>query len=146
VVVYPPVLNRILHFALVRLKRPVFELRMSYPRILRILGIYFIDWTIQGLGCFLLINAFYPLPLSRLPMLLGGYAVSWMLGFLVLVAPAGLGVREGIYTVVLRSVMPEPVAIISALVTRVWMTCSELLMAGICLPVIARRRKNVPQA
>jgi uncharacterized membrane protein YbhN (UPF0104 family) len=143
---YPPLLNRILSFALTRLRRPVFRLEMSYLQILGTVGLYLLDWLIQGLGCFILINSFYPLPLGKLPVLLGGYAMSWMLGFLVLVAPAGLGVREGIYTIILRTVMPEPVAIISALITRVWMTVSELVMAGVCLPVVLRRRKNAPQA
>jgi len=145
VAVYPPVLNRIIRFGLARLKRPLFELRMSYPRILRILGLYVLDWALQGACCFLLINSFYPMPLSRLPILLGGYAMSWMLGFLVLIAPAGLGIREGVYTLILRTVLPEPIAIVSALVTRVWMTVSEVLMAGVCLPFVARRRKNVEE-
>ena len=140
--VYPPILNRIIHSALARLKRPLFQLQMSYPRVLGILVLYALDWALQGVCCFVLINSFYPLPLSRLPVLLGGYAMSWMLGFLVLIAPAGLGIREGVYTVILRTVMPEPIAIVSALITRVWMTISEAVMAGISLPLVARRRKN----
>ena len=145
VAVYPPILNWIIRFALARLRRPVFELRMSYPRILRILVLYVLDWALQGACCFVLINSFYPMPLSRLPVLLGGYAMSWMLGFLVLIAPAGLGIREGVYTIILRTVMPEPIAIVSALVTRVWMTVSEVLMAGVSLPFVTRRRKNAEE-
>ncbi|MBM3332000.1 UPF0104 family protein [candidate division WOR-3 bacterium] len=146
VAVYPPILNRIIRFGLARLKRPLFELRMSYPRILRILALYVLDWALQGACCFALINSFYPMPLSKLPILLGGYAMSWMLGFLVLIAPAGLGIREGVYTIILRTVLPEPIAIVSALVTRVWMTVSEVLMAAVCLPFVARRRKNAEEA
>ena len=145
VCIYPPVLNRILRFFLLRLKRPVFELRMSYWQILRTVGVYFIDWTLQGTACFILISSFYPLPLARLPVLIGGYAMSWMLGFLVLIAPAGLGVREGVYTVILQTVVPAPIAIISALVTRVWMAISELVMAGLCLPLVTRRRKHAQE-
>lgn len=145
VAVYPPILNRIIRFTLARLKRPLFELRMSYPRILRILVLYVLDWALQGACCFVLISSFYPMPLSRLPVLLGGYAMSWMLGFLVLIAPAGLGIREGVYTIILKTVMPEPIAIVSALVTRVWMTVSEVVMAGVSLPFVARRRKNAEE-
>jgi hypothetical protein len=145
VAVYPPILNRIIRFTFTRLKRPLFELRMSYPRILRILALYALDWALQGACCFVLINSFYPLPLSTLPILLGGYAMSWMLGFLVLIAPAGLGIREGIYTIILRTVMPEPIAIISALVTRVWMTISEIMMAGVSLPFVVHWRKNAEE-
>jgi uncharacterized membrane protein YbhN (UPF0104 family) len=142
-VVAPPILNRLLRFLLPRLKRPVFELRLSYPQLLALLGLYVLDWTVQGIGCFVLIRSFYPaLPLSSLPILLGGYSISWILGFIVLIAPAGLGVREGIYTLILRLALPKGLDIISALLTRVWMTTSELLMALFCLPLLRSKRRN----
>ncbi|MEO0009163.1 MAG: lysylphosphatidylglycerol synthase transmembrane domain-containing protein [candidate division WOR-3 bacterium] len=141
-VTYPPILNRILKPLLRLFRQPLFELRISYPRLLLILGVYVLDWFVQGLGCFVLFNSFYPLPFSRLPILLGGYAISWILGFVILIAPAGLGIREGIYTYILKLVMPETVAIISALITRIWMSTAELAMALLCLPVLSRRLKD----
>jgi hypothetical protein len=139
---YPPVLNRLLAPVLRLARQPHFELRLSYLRLLGMLGICLLDWLAQGMGSYLLINSFYPLPLAKLPVLLGAYAISWMIGFLVLVAPAGLGVREGIYTVILKTVIAGPVAIITALVTRVWMTAGELIaaLAGfVYLRAISRR-------
>ncbi len=141
-VVYPPILNRLLRFLLPRFKRPVFTLKLSYPRLLAILGIYLLDWFFQGLGCFILINSFYPFPARQLPVLLGGYAISWILGFLFLLAPAGLGIREGIYTFILKLVMPAPVAIISAMVTRVWMSTGELAIALALAPFLRKGGKN----
>jgi uncharacterized membrane protein YbhN (UPF0104 family) len=143
---YPPLLNRLLRLVLGWLRRPSFEVRLGYRSVLLLVGLYLIDWIVQGLGCFILIRSFYPMPLASLPVLLGGYSSSWILGFIVLIAPAGLGVREGIYTLILGTIMPAPVAIMSALVTRVWMTLSETLMAGICLPAAIRWRKHGPQA
>jgi uncharacterized membrane protein YbhN (UPF0104 family) len=142
IVTYPPILNRILKPLLKLFKQPVFELKLSYPRLLLILGVFVLDWIVQGLGCFVLINSFYPLALERLPVLLGGYSLSWILGFIVLVAPAGLGIREGIYTYILKLVMPEPIAIISALITRIWMSTAELAMALSCLPLLRRGIEN----
>jgi len=127
--VYPPVLNRVTGFILKRLRQPVFEIRMTFRRLLGILGLYTLMWIIQGLGCFFLIRCFYPVGLSRLPMVAGAFALSWILGFVVIVSPAGLGVREGIFTFALRLVMPEPVAIIAALLSRIWITGSEGLLA-----------------
>jgi len=142
VVVYPGVLNRLLGFALARLKQPGFALRLSYHRLLGILGLYTLDWSVQGTGCFLLINSFYPLPLAKLPVMLGAYALSWILGFIILIAPAGLGIREGIFTFVLKLIMAPPMAIIAALLTRVWMTTSEALMALVCLPLLGKWRHD----
>jgi uncharacterized membrane protein YbhN (UPF0104 family) len=129
VAVYPPILNRITGFILRRLHQPVFEIRMTFLGLLGILGLYVLMWVIQGLGCYLLIRSFYPIELSRLPMVAGAFALSWILGFIVLISPAGLGIREGIFTFALRLVIPEPVAIIAALLSRIWITGSEGLLA-----------------
>lgn len=142
IVTYPPILNRLLKLLLPIFKQPVFSLRLSYVRLLAILAVYILDWFFQGLGCFVLINSFYPLGIDKLPILLGGYSISWILGFIILIAPAGLGVREGIYTFILKLVMPQPVAIISALITRVWMSTSEVAMALICLPLLRKGGKD----
>jgi uncharacterized membrane protein YbhN (UPF0104 family) len=143
-VLYPPVLNRVLGVVLKWFRRPPFELRLSYGRLLSILGICLLDWLTQGFGCFVLIGSFCPLDAAKLPVLLGGYAISWMIGFLVLVSPAGLGIREGVFTLVLKTVVSEPVAIIAAVVTRVWMTVGELTaaLAGFVFLRITSRRKN----
>jgi glycosyltransferase 2 family protein len=127
--VYPPILNRVTGFILKRLHQPVFEVRMTFLRLLAVLGLFVLMWVIQGLGCYLLIRSFYPLDLSRLPMVAGAFALSWILGFIVLISPAGLGVREGIFTFALRLVIPEPVAIIAALLSRIWITVIEGLLA-----------------
>ena len=142
VVAYPPVLNRLLAFLLRRLKRPVFRLDVSYPQLLLILFVYCLDWFFHGLGSYALLNSFYPLGPATLPVIIGGYAVSWILGFLALVAPAGLGVREGIYTFVVRMVMPGPMAIVSSLLTRVWTSIGEVAMALAFAIVLSKRRKH----
>jgi uncharacterized membrane protein YbhN (UPF0104 family) len=129
VAVYPPILTRVTGLILRRLHQPVFEIRMTFRRLLGILGLYVLMWVIQGVGCYLLIRSFYPLDVSRLPMVAGAFALSWILGFIVLISPAGLGIREGIFTFALRLVVPEPVAIIAALMSRIWITGSEGLLA-----------------
>jgi hypothetical protein len=145
IALYPPVMNWLLRTGLKLLRLPLFEWRLSAGGLSKVLGICMLDWLAQGIGSFLLVRSFYPVALSQLPVMLGGYAVSWMIGFLILITPAGLGVREGIYTLILKTVMPEPVAIISAIVTRVWITLGELTAAviGFALLRSSLRRSNV---
>lgn len=139
ILLWPPVLNRLIGFLLRRLRQPVFDIRLSAGRIAAILGLYVAMWLAQGIGCFALVNSFYPLALDKLPMLVGGYALSWILGFLVLVSPAGLGIREGIFTFALKLILPGPVAIIAALLSRLWITIGEGLTA-IFFALFVRRR------
>jgi len=130
-IIYPPLLRRIVNFILRRLRQPAIDIRLSFGRIAALVGLYLSMWLAQGLGFFILINSFYRIPMAELPVVVGGYALAWILGFLVLISPAGLGVREGIMTFALRLIMPEPVAIIAALLGRVWITVAEVLAAGI---------------
>lgn len=136
---WPPVLNRVIGFLLRKLRQPVFDVRLTLPRVAAVLGLYVAMWLAQGLGCYALVNSFYPLPLAKLPMLVGGYALSWILGFIVLISPAGLGVREGIFTFALGFVLPGPVAIIAALLSRIWITLGEGLTA-VFFALLLRRR------
>lgn len=137
----PPLLNRLLRWTLRLLRQPAFELKLSYPAILGLTALYMLDWFVQSVGCYVLINSFYPLHIRHLPILVGGYSVSWIIGFLVIVVPAGLGVREWFYTEILNRAMVPPLDTISAIITRVWLTTSELLMALICLPFLRHRQK-----
>ena len=142
VAVYPPILNRVTGLVLKRLRQPAVEIRMSFRQLLGVLGLYVLMWVVQGTGCYLLVRSFYPLGLSGLPMVAGAFALSWILGFIVLISPAGLGIRESIFTFALRLVVPEPVAIIAALMSRIWITGSEGLLALVftLLPRLSKLR------
>ncbi|MEO0073752.1 MAG: lysylphosphatidylglycerol synthase domain-containing protein [candidate division WOR-3 bacterium] len=140
----PPILNRLLRWTLKLMRQPVFELHLSYPAILALTGLYMLDWFVQSFGCYVLINSFYSLHIRHLPILVGGYSISWIIGFLVLVAPAGLGVREWFYTEILNRAMTPPFDAISAIVTRIWMTTSEILMAVLCLPLLRKGKETHP--
>jgi hypothetical protein len=48
-------------------------------------------------------------------------------GFLTLFAPNGLVVREGILILLLGWQLPVPVAVISALSSRLWLLAGELI-------------------
>ncbi len=146
IITYPPLLNRILKPLLIAFKQPVFTINIPYPRLLLIFLVYLLHWSFQGTGCFILINSFYPLHITKLPLFLGGYSISWILGFIILVAPAGLGVREGIYSFILKLVMPGGIAIISSLITRVWLTTAEVVLALILLPFLGKGGKDGKEA
>jgi hypothetical protein len=138
VVLSPTVFRRVVNFALRRLKRREVEFHWNFAEALGLLAIYIFIWVCQGFGIWVAINSFFPLSIGKLPALLGAHAVSWIVGFLVLVAPAGLGVREGILTFFLSSIMPVPVAIIASIIARLWFTLSEGIVA-VPAVILARR-------
>lgn len=144
IAIYPPVLNRLAKLALRLFRQPNFEIDIPFRKLLAILAMYVAMWVVQGIGCYVLICAFYPLPVAKMPMIVGGFALSWILGFVVLISPAGLGVREGVFTFALRLVLPEPVAIISALMSRIWITGAEGILALFFTILLRRDKLNAP--
>src|SRR6266511_2824748 len=102
------------------------------PRRGVVLGVgagYVLYWGLTGLAFAALIRAIFPLPASAIPLAVAGYAAGYAVGFLSLLTPAGLGVREGVLVLALAPVMPAGPALVVALVSRLWMMVFELLGA-----------------
>ena len=59
-------------------------------------------------------------------------------GFLVFVAPSGIGVREAVIVVALAPVLDHPEALAVALVARLLFTLADLLAAVVVAPVRLR--------
>ena len=59
------------------------------------------------------------------------YAAAYVLGYLAVFAPAGLGVREGLLVAFLAPVTGSADAVALSVIARVWSTAAELLPAAI---------------
>lgn len=92
---------------------------------------YCLTWLSYGCGLYLLARAIYPLPLSALPVITGIFGIAWVIGFMSFITPSGLGVREGVLAHLLSLLMPLPVALLLAILARVWLTVAELGCAAI---------------
>ncbi|UCG92403.1 MAG: flippase-like domain-containing protein [candidate division WOR-3 bacterium] len=142
IVLYPPLLNRLLNVAMRVLKRPAITLRISYIRLLRLSFYFFGLWLAQIIGFYFLINSMYPIALSKLFNLAAAYTLSWMVGFIVIFAPAGLGVREGTMSLLLSPILPMPLAIAISFIARVWITVFEIAIFFIGLVVKRATRRG----
>jgi uncharacterized membrane protein YbhN (UPF0104 family) len=142
-VLYPPVLNRLVNLGLKIIKRPAIRFELSYRQLLGI-AFYFLGlWLAQIIGYFLLINSIYPIPIGRFPSLTAIYIISWMAGFIVILAPGGLGVREGTMSLLLSALVPSALAIGISFISRVWITIFEIVIFFIGLSIY--RMKIKPQ-
>jgi len=83
------------------------------------LAIYAGVWMGGGLVLYLAINAFYDLPLTYLPQVIGVWALSELTSYLSLVSPSGLGIREVALSVLLSYYVPVPIAVVVALAVRI---------------------------
>ena len=125
----------------------VFTLR--YADVLKMLGVYAVCWCVYGVGYHLAATSIgftagsASAPArpagSLLPEMIGINALSWAGGFVSLVTPAGLGVREGISTFLLSGLVDKPYPSLIPLVARVWVTIAEVVSIGLAVIVRGRR-------
>ena len=86
-----------------------------------------------------------PADLRTAVLVIGGYALAWAVGFIVIIAPAGVGPREIVLGAVLSAVLDRPGAVVViVLLSRVMFTLVDLGAAGIGL-LIGRSHKQTPR-
>jgi uncharacterized membrane protein YbhN (UPF0104 family) len=101
------------------------------PVVVGLAGGYALYWLLTGLAFAALVRSIVPLAASAIPLAVAGYAAGYAVGFLSLLTPAGLGVREGVLALALAPVMPAGPALVVALVSRLWMMVFELAGAAV---------------
>ena len=93
-------------------------------------------WCLYGVGLFLLLRGVgIAVEVSHLPVLTGIFAASYVVGYLVLVAPGGLVVREGAMTALLADLVGLAVGVAAAvaIMARIWMVVTELAALALVL-------------
>ena len=96
---------------------------------LRIVNTFFGVWLLFGWGFLLLLRATFQFPIDLNVLEASSVlAAACIAGFLVLLAPSGLGVREAVLAILLTPVLGAAGAAIASGITRLWMTIVELLV------------------
>jgi hypothetical protein len=132
-VLHPAVLGRVLRLALRATRRPASEHLLTFGRLLLLLGLHCGIWVCYGVAFAIFWSALYPLDWRELPRLTGVFAGAYAIGFLSLLTPSGLGVREGALVIFLSGVYPVAVITVIALLSRIWLIAGELLCTGFIL-------------
>jgi glycosyltransferase 2 family protein len=98
---------------------------------------YGISWVLLGAAFVLFAAAFHP-PLAEQPRFVAGtVAAAYLVGYLFILVPAGIGVREGAMLLLLQQVMPAGGALVISVLSRLWFTAAELVPLTF-LPVLGR--------
>lgn len=127
----PPVLTRLVARLLRLLRRDPLERPLSWRGTGTALGWAVGMWGAYGLHLFVLVSALPgPAGPNRLLLSVGAYALAWTAGFVVVLAPAGAGVRELALVLALSPVLPRGAALALAVLSRVLMTVGDLLWAA----------------
>jgi hypothetical protein len=125
-VVHPRILNWWAAILARYAKQPYQELRIGWTTLAAIWVSYVGMWLLLGLSLAFFVGGVMRIPFEQFPSLAADYASSWVASMLAVVAPAGMGVRDGVFGLLLSRMMPLATALTVALAVRLWLTLLEL--------------------
>ena len=136
----PPILHRLLGFALKIIKQAPLEQPVSWRGLAVALGWTVAGWLLLGLQVWLLLADMAKDGVHSVLISVGAYALACSVALVLVVFPGGIGAREVILVAALAPVLPHGTALAVALVARVVTTGSDLAWGGVAL-VLARSAK-----
>lgn len=125
----PRVINRLLGLALRLVRRPGLDAPLAGRDVARGIGSAIAFWLVYGSHVWLLAVGLGADPWESFPVALGGFAIAFSLGPLLVVLPAGAGVREAVLIVLLGGVLDTPDATAVALTSRAVLMLTDGLLA-----------------
>jgi len=128
---HPRVIEWGLNLLMRILRRPTFTIGLRYRDILKIVLVDCADWWLLGFAFYLMIRSIAPEEALLFPVVVAAYLLASVAGFASLIAPAGLGVREGILVLCLQSTIPAALAVLVSYSARVWATVGDLLFVSV---------------
>jgi glycosyltransferase 2 family protein len=138
---HPKLLNPLLALAFRLARRPGLEEPLRGRVLADAIAWSFGAWVFNGLQIWVLCLKLGAPPGQAALLSIGGYAFAWCVGFLVIFAPAGAGIREVLLVAFLAPMLGTGPATAVALVSRAVTIVSDLLMAG----AAAYRRPRLAQ-
>lgn len=132
VLIHPVTINAGLRLAFVALRRPVSRVHTTFQQGGILLLVSLSVWVFGGASLYCISRAMMPeLEGTFLPYVTSLYAMGWVIGFLTPWAPAGLGIRDGIFVWGLNAYMAAPFPVLVAIISRLITLVPDLFWAGL---------------
>ena len=139
---HPRVFYGLLDRVMRRLGKPLVPQRLDGGELARLLGWNLLGLAWQSAAAFLIVAGPLGLGWSKLYVVAGTYCLAWCAGFLAVLNPGGLGVREAVFVAVLPLAVPASVrhqfapntlrglVTFLSIVLRLWTIAGEAMLAA----------------
>lgn len=133
VVLLTPAFDALLRLALRLARRPELYVPVPWTERAGLAAGYFTLTVVTGLAFWLFLTSVAPVEADAVWALIGVYAAGYVAGWLAFFVPGGLGVREGVYALLLALYIPPTAAVAAAVLARIWSTAVEVVVVAILL-------------
>lgn len=139
VIILLVLINRKIFFLFIKIFRRIdINYDISLKKTAIYVSQYLFFWLLCGFGLYFLVLSFTSLAISKIGAIIMIYAVAWAIGYLSLITPSGLGVRELSLIFLLPKVVVQSLAGLLAVFSRLVSLTGELL--GLIILYLLRRR------
>lgn len=121
-------------------KDVVLESKFIYQLLIKYMAV----WLLTGLGLIILVLAFTKIEPLQGVFLVLSYPISWVAGFLS-PSPNGMGVREGVLSILLGDGYSYELVLLITLTTRIWTILGEVVAFVGFKVIYLMRNKKKPQ-
>lgn len=127
-------INRLFVLAGRIIKTEIQPINISLSSMVVIQLIVAVSWILTGLAAYFLAKGvgLHIVPTDMIP-LISAMPLSWLAGYLAVILPGGLGVREGMMLLILKPVLVVQTALLLPILSRVMFLLSEALLGLMAL-------------
>jgi uncharacterized membrane protein YbhN (UPF0104 family) len=141
---HPRIFYGLTNRIMIRLKKPPLTKQLSGAELTRLLIWNILGLLLQSVAVFLIVARPLELHWAKWYVVTGAYCLAWCAGFLAVLNPGGLGVREAVFIAAMQFALPaevrkhfhNPKALTSFLallgaILRLWTIAGELILTGV---------------
>ena len=130
-VLQPRLLNIWVGFFSKKLNQPYSKLKIKWSTIAAIWLTYVVMWSLGCLGVGFFVRGLIGISAAQIFVTGSFFATAWIVAIISIVSPAGVGIRDGIFGLLLGQILPLGAALTIAIGTRMWMTLLELFWTAL---------------
>ncbi len=141
---HPRIFYGLMNRIMAKLKKPALTSRLSGAELSRLLVWNILGLCLQSIAVYLIVARPLELQLAKLYVVTGAYCLAWCAGFLAVLNPGGLGVREAVFVAAMQFALPAEVqhhfankAVLVSFLTflsgllRLWTIAGELILTAV---------------
>jgi len=139
IIFFPERTTELFNKFLKKIKRPAIDFAFGKKIAIQIFIGYLIGWIVYGIAFYTFLNSIMRDPGIPLLVGMGSFILAYVIGYLAIFSPGGIGVREIILMAILSPYF-GPLAAGVAGIARIWNIVSEIISALIALSIKPDRK------
>lgn len=121
------------------LRREINYFEVPGSLLFKLHAVHFASAALSAISTFIAARAIgFPVPLAQFPLISASYLLADVVGFLALIVPGGIGVREGVMYFLLGGADFGPLAVVLPLVIRALGMASDVMLGALALFLLRR--------